>query len=157
MLLADALDRAAVIGGITCPRHLRRAHAEDAAAGAQGEVWRSWTGDPGRREVDGWARRGAIDELRRLTGWRRQHRPHVELLDDTAWRRMPAVDDVAGEVAARVDALAEFARLDPVSAEVVRRHGWGDRLAAIGADHGVTESRMSQRLTMARRQLWQEH
>lgn len=153
MLLADALDRAAVIGRITCPRHLRRAHAEDAVAAAQGEVWRSWTGDPVRREVDGWARRGAIDELRRITGWRRQHRPQPEMLDETVWRRMPARDDVAGEVAARVDALAAFARLDPISAEVIRRHGWGDRLAAIGADHGVSESRMSQRLAQARRQL----
>ena len=145
MLLADALT----LASLTPVRRWAGVWAEDVAQAAQLEVWRWWTPDATPQQIRGWARRGGIDELRRVTG-RRRH-PHL------GYRA--SIDAVVGDhadgVAEAVDAARVLRREPAVVRRMIAARMRGDTLAVIGAAEGVTESRVSQVLTAAiRRMEW---
>ena len=132
-------------------RYVRFIPVTSARTQLRAHAWRWATPPPGcctGAEVRGWARTGAIDELRRMTKWRanrtrwrtrspRPHRPH-------GW---PDVDhndpaDIVADRLEAVDFLAELERDDP-ALSMLLRHAAGETLAEIGATEGVTEGRVS--------------
>lgn len=133
---------------------------DDALQGARFEVWRRFYPAATELEVRGWARRGAIDELRRSTGWRRVERPEELTVprDPTIaedWPHDPD-SDPADIAAAHLDAaahLTELDTIDPRATAMLLARADGATLAAIGAAHGVSESRVCQILTIARRRI----
>lgn len=138
------------------PRHVR----EDAAQGARMEVWRHHYPACTLGEVRGWARRGAIDELRRMTKWRANRTRWRTPLprDPTDPHGWPDVDhndpaDIVADRLEAVDFLAELERDDPRALSMLVRHATGETLAEIGATEGVTEGRVSQILAVHHRRL----
>lgn len=138
------------------PRHVR----EDAAQGARLEVWRHHYPACTLGEVRGWARRGAIDELRRMTKWRANRTRWRTPLprDPTDPHGWPDVDhndpaDIVADRLEAVDFLAELERDDPRALSMLLRHAAGETLAEIGATEGVTEGRVSQILAVNIRRL----
>lgn len=138
------------------PRHVR----EDAAQGARLEVWRHHYPACTLGEVRGWARRGAIDELRRMTKWRANRTRWRTPLprDPTDPHGWPDVDhndpaDIVADRLEAVDFLAELERDDPRALSMLLRHAAGETLAQIGESEGVTEGRVSQILAVHHRRL----
>lgn len=131
---------------------------EDAAQGARFEVWRRFYPAATAQEVRLWARRGAIDEIRRSSGWRKGRTPQRCVpRDPTVAEDWPLNhDDPAEEAVAAVAAVAfldELEVIDPRAVRMLLAHAEGDTLAAIGVEHGVTEGRVCQILTLARRRI----
>ena len=138
------------------PRHVR----EDAAQGARLAVWRRHYPGCTAAEVRGWARTGAIDELRRMTKWRANRTRWRTPLprDPTDPHGWPDVDhndpaDIVADRLEAVDFLAELERDDPRALSMLLRHAAGETLAEIGATEGVTEGRVSQILAVNIRRL----
>ena len=138
------------------PRHVR----EDAAQGARMEVWRRHHPGCTGAEVRGWARTGAIDELRRMTKWRANRTRWRTPLprDPTDPHGWPDVDhndpaDIVADRLEAVDFLAELERDDPRALSMLLRHAAGETLAESGATEGVTEGRVSQILAVNHRRL----
>ncbi len=138
------------------PRHVR----EDAAQGARLEVWRHHYHACTLVEVRGWARRGAVDELRRMTKWRSNRTLWQSPLprdptDPLGWPDIDDADpaDVVCDHLEAVDFITELAQVNPRALSMLLRHAGGETLAEIGASEGVTASRVSQILSVHTRRL----
>ena len=138
------------------PRHVR----EDAAQGARMEVWRRHHPGCTGAEVRGWARTGAIDELRRMTKWRagrtrwRTPLPR-DPTDPHGWPDIDHADpaDMVCDHLEAVEFVRDLERDDPRALSMLLRHAAGETLAEIGATEGVTEGRVSQILAVNIRRL----
>lgn len=137
------------------PRHVR----EDAAQGARFEVWRRHYHGCTIQEVRGWARRGAIDELRRMTKWRSNRASAFTPIpvDPTIPEDWPLTEadpaDVVCDHLEAVHFVTELAAINPRALSMLMRHANGETLAEIGASEGVTEGRVSQILAVQQRRL----